>query len=96
MRVTAKIQKAILAIPRRDTGCRARRLMTDPRPVNEWRKLGLLTRSGTPLGRSNTSASLVEAGKRTFLLYDNYEALLGYNCAHSYALSVGLLADRLR
>ena len=33
---------------------------------------------------------------RTFLLYDNYEALLGYNCAHSYALSVGLLADRLR
>jgi peptidoglycan lytic transglycosylase B len=96
VRVTAKIQKAILAIPRRDTGCRARRLMTDPRPVNEWRKLGLLTRSGTPLGRSNTSASLVEAGKRTFLLYDNYEALLGYNCAHSYALSVGLLADRLR
>jgi membrane-bound lytic murein transglycosylase B len=42
------------------------------------------------------TASLVEAGSRTFLLYDNYEALLGYNCAHSYALSVGLLADRIR
>ena len=25
----------------------------------------------------------------------NYDALLDYNCAHSYALSVGLLADRL-
>jgi membrane-bound lytic murein transglycosylase B len=29
-------------------------------------------------------------------VYGNYEALLGYNCAHAYALSVGLLSDRLR
>jgi hypothetical protein len=28
--------------------------------------------------------------------YPNYEALLGYNCAHHYALSVAMLADRLR
>jgi membrane-bound lytic murein transglycosylase B len=96
VRVTPIVQKAILAIPRRDVGCRARRLMTDPRPVREWRKLGLLTTSGKELPPAERSASLVEAGKRTFLLYDNYEALLGYNCSHSYALSVGLLADRLR
>jgi membrane-bound lytic murein transglycosylase B len=96
VRVTPIVQKAILAIPRRDAGCRARRLMTNPRPVREWRKLGLLSRGGTPLPATATSASLVEAGARTFLLYDNYEALLGYNCAHSYALSIGLLADRLR
>jgi membrane-bound lytic murein transglycosylase B len=96
VRVTPIVQKAILAIPRRDTGCRARRLMTGARPVREWRKLGLLTREGKPLPAIDKAASLVEAGKRTFLLYDNYEALLGYNCAHSYALSVGLLADRLR
>jgi len=25
----------------------------------------------------------------------NYDALLNYNCAHSYAISVGLLADRI-
>ena len=31
-----------------------------------------------------------------FRLDEDYEALLGYNCAHSYALSVALLADRLR
>jgi membrane-bound lytic murein transglycosylase B len=90
------IQKAALAIPRRETGCRARRVMTDPRPLTEWRKMGLRTRTNTPLPASAMPASLVEAGRRTFLLYDNYEALLGYNCAHSYALSVGLLADRLR
>jgi len=34
--------------------------------------------------------------KRTFLVYRNYEAILGYNCAHYYALSVALLADRIQ
>jgi membrane-bound lytic murein transglycosylase B len=29
-------------------------------------------------------------------VYDNYDALLRYNCAHAYALSVALLAERLR
>jgi membrane-bound lytic murein transglycosylase B len=28
-------------------------------------------------------------------VYRNYETLLDYNCAHSYALSIALLADRL-
>jgi len=27
--------------------------------------------------------------------YPNYETILDYNCAHLYALSVGILADRL-
>ena len=35
-----------------------------------------------------------EAG-RTYLVYGNYEALLDYNCAHAYALTVALLADRI-
>jgi membrane-bound lytic murein transglycosylase B len=90
------LQKAALAIPRREEGCRARRLMTEPRPLTEWHKMGLQTIKKTRLPASTRPASLVEAGSRTFLLYDNYEALLGYNCSHSYALSVALLADRLR
>jgi membrane-bound lytic murein transglycosylase B len=28
-------------------------------------------------------------------VYRNYEAVLGYNCAHTYALSVVLLAGQL-
>ena len=40
-------------------------------------------------------ASLIRDDSRAFLVYGNYEALLDYNCAHSYALSVALLADRL-
>jgi membrane-bound lytic murein transglycosylase B len=38
---------------------------------------------------------MVTAGTRHFLVNASYDALLGYNCAHHYALSVGLLADRL-
>ena len=44
----------------------------------------------------DVTASLVQSGSRSFLLYENYDALLGYNCAHTYALSVALLAERLK
>ena len=51
--------------------------------------------TGTRAPRGDRIASLVTAGSRSFLVYRNYEALLAYNCAHVYALSVGLLGDRL-
>jgi hypothetical protein len=38
-------------------------------------------------------AALVVGESRTFLVFHNYDALLDYNCAHSYAIGVGLLAD---
>jgi membrane-bound lytic murein transglycosylase B len=95
VRITPAARDAALELPRRDTGCRAVRLMTDPRPLHEWMPLGFRTMSRAPLPNSVVPASLVIAGARSFLVYANYEALLGYNCAHSYALSVGLLADRL-
>ena len=41
------------------------------------------------------SAALVSGATRHFLVYSNYDALLTYNCAHAYAVSVALLADRL-
>ena len=86
---------AIQALPRRTEGCRARRAMTVPQPLEEWRTLGLTTTGRAPLPRADLSASLVQDGARAFLVYDNYEALLDYNCAHSYALSVALLADAI-
>lgn len=85
-----------LAIPRRESGCRAERLMTEPRPLKDWRSMGYKTLTGKSLPATSVPASLVQAGTRSFLLYANYDALLGYNCAHSYALSVVLLADKLR
>jgi membrane-bound lytic murein transglycosylase B len=95
IRIPAAGRKRALAIPRREAGCRAERLMTQPQPLNEWRRMGFRTMSGTALPVSTAPASLLQAGARSFLLYSNYDALLAYNCAHTYALSVGLLADRL-
>jgi peptidoglycan lytic transglycosylase B len=89
--ITAKVD----ALPLRAEGCRARRAMTVPQPLDDWRQLGIRTLAKQPLPRAALSASLIRDGKRAFLVYDNYEALLDYNCAHTYALSVGLLADRL-
>ncbi len=39
---------------------------------------------------------MVTDGSRYFLVYRNYEALLAYNCATSYAISIGMLSDRLK
>jgi membrane-bound lytic murein transglycosylase B len=70
--------------------------MTEARPLTFWRKLGVRTVTNAALPQSAIPASLVRMGTRNFLTYANYDALLGYNCSHSYALSVAMLADRLR
>jgi membrane-bound lytic murein transglycosylase B len=82
-------------LPTRETGCRAERLMTLPQPLSEWRRLGLRTAANQQLPTADIEASLV-TGTRNFLVYPNYQALLGYNCAHTYALSVAMLSDRIR
>jgi membrane-bound lytic murein transglycosylase B len=83
------------AVPLRTEGCRALRGMTAPVPLERWQELGVRQADGRRLPRADMEASLVRGETRHFLVYGNYEALLAYNCAHAYALSVGLLADRL-
>jgi membrane-bound lytic murein transglycosylase B len=83
------------AAPPRLEGCRAVRQMSEPLPLARWAELGVRTATGTRLPAADRIASLVTAGSRSFLVYGNYEALLAYNCAHAYALSVGLLAEGL-
>ncbi len=84
------------AVPMRLSGpCQAVRDMTEPRPLAEWRALGVTQRSGALLPAADIPASLVRIDTHRFLVYANYEALLAYNCAHTYALSIGILADRI-
>ena len=90
--VKARIEESI---PKRAQGCYAERNMTERRPLTEWRKLGVTLVNGKPLPRADMPAGLVDVGERKFLVYPNYDAILAYNCAHYYALSVALLADRL-
>jgi len=83
-------------VPRRTEGCYAIRNMTTRVPLSQWRRLGVTRLDGGPLPQADVEAGLVDVGERTFLVYPNYDAILGYNCAHYYALTVALLADRLR
>jgi len=90
--VMAKIEKAV---PMRSSGCRARREMTQARPVSDWRELGVLEMNGGKLPAASLPASLVRGQKRNFLVYQNYQAIIEYNCSNAYAVSVGLIADKI-
>lgn len=79
----------------RESGCRASRELTVAIPLARWQALGVRTVTGAALPKVDRMASLLRAGKKTYLVYPNYDTLLGYNCAHAYALAVGLLADRI-
>jgi membrane-bound lytic murein transglycosylase B len=96
VKVSTAAREAIASIPLRDAGCSAKRLMTERRSLDLWREAGVLLQSGAPLPQSDIPASLVDVGGRSFLVYPNYETILDYNCAHLYALSVAMLADRLQ
>src|SRR5262249_12633175 len=82
-------------VERREGSCRARRDMTVALPLSRWRELGVRLPNGKPLPSADLKASLVSGTRRYFLVYGNYDALLEYNCAHSYAISVALLADTI-
>jgi membrane-bound lytic murein transglycosylase B len=79
----------------RSQGCRAEREMTNPLPLATWQVRGVRTTAGGALPAVELDASLIHTGTRAFLVYGNYEAILKYNCAHSYALAVALLSNRL-
>ena len=82
-------------IERRSGSCQATRDMTVMLPASRWRELGVRTIDGGPLPDETADAALVTGESRSFLVYRNYDALLEYNCAHSYAIGVALLSDGL-
>jgi membrane-bound lytic murein transglycosylase B len=96
VKVPASARDDVARMPRRPEGCYAIRNMTERVPLERWRKIGVTGTDGGRLPEADVEAGLVDVGQRTFLVYPNYDAILGYNCAHYYALTVALLADRLR
>ena len=94
--VPVRARRAIASdVARRDGTCRATRDMTVPLPMQRWRALGVRLPGGKPLPGGSATASLVSGAARHFLVSTNYDALLDYNCAHSYAISVALLGDAI-
>jgi lytic murein transglycosylase len=65
----------------------------------EWARLGVARASREPFPRPADKAHLfVPAGARgpSFLMLENFRAVMKYNPAEAYALAIGHLADRLR
>ncbi|PZN31144.1 MAG: lytic murein transglycosylase [Proteobacteria bacterium] len=69
-----------------------------PKPLAQWHRLGVRDSAGGVLPQAElTAALLVPAGHRgpAFLVYDNFRVIMRWNRSELYALSVGLLADRI-
>jgi membrane-bound lytic murein transglycosylase B len=69
-----------------------------PRRLQEWRRLGITDVDGRALAQVDMEAALIiPAGHRgpAFLVYDNFRVIMRWNRSELYALSVGLLADRI-
>jgi membrane-bound lytic murein transglycosylase B len=69
------------------------------KPISEWAGLGVRSISGEMLNPSaDLAAVFLPAGYRgpAFLVRNNFNVILKYNAATSYALTIGLLSDRLK
>ena len=75
--------------------CQATRNMSVALPLSRWSELGVRLTNGTALPAGDTPGSLVSGNERHFLVNANYDAILDYNCSHSYAISVALLGDAI-
>jgi len=95
VQVSAAVAARAAALGTLEGGCRARRTMSVRQPLAAWQAMGVRSSGGGALPAVDREASLVTAGRRHFLVYGNYDALLAYNCAHPYALSVALLGDQI-
>jgi len=89
---TAKITAEVA---RRTGSCQATQNMTVALTPEEWTKLCVQSGGRGALPASLGEAALVSGTSRHFLVTGNYDALIEYNCAHPYAISVGLLADKI-
>jgi membrane-bound lytic murein transglycosylase B len=67
------------------------------KPLAEWRRRGVTTLAGNRLPDGDDAAIYLPAGAKgpAFLLFPNFNVLLKYNNAASYALAVSVLADRI-
>ena len=77
-------------------GCRAMRDQTRPQTLAAWAASGVTPRQVTPDNGQQYRMVVAEAGERVgYLVGANFNSILSYNCANKYAVSIGLMADRI-
>jgi len=69
------------------------------RSLAEWRAMGVTRADGGPLPvvEGMDAALLVPMGRHgpAFVVYDNFDVIMGWNRSQAYAIAVGHLADRI-
>ncbi|MFI4987850.1 MAG: lytic transglycosylase domain-containing protein [Alphaproteobacteria bacterium] len=68
------------------------------KPLAEWSAIGVRRLDGTPLPSRPLAASIVlpaADGGPAYLVYDNFRVIMRWNRSTFFAISVGLLADRI-
>ena len=80
-------------------GCSAVKSRSIVKTLSEWSILGFTNVDKSPLPkRNNLEARLIAPDGiqgRMFLVYPNYKNILYYNCSSYYAISIGLLSDKI-
>jgi membrane-bound lytic murein transglycosylase B len=96
VKVSPEVARRIRAdVAPRTGSCQALRNMTVALPVRQWEELGVRLPGGRRLPENDGPASMVLGSTRHFLVNPNYDAILEYNCSHSYAITVALLGDAI-
>jgi len=80
-------------------GCGAVKSRSISKKLSDWSKLGFTQIDGSSLPiRDDLEARLIAPDGidgRIFIIYPNYKNILYYNCSSYYAISVGLLSDKI-
>ena len=80
-------------------GANVKKIDGTTRTLADWQKAGVVRATGEPYPRPTDKGTIfAPAGTDgpTFLVLSNFNSILRYNVAKSYALGVGHLSDRLR
>ncbi|MGB1298235.1 MAG: lytic murein transglycosylase [Psychrobium sp.] len=82
-----------------EKGCRALRAHSEKLSLSQWNELGVRRLNNAELPAVNLKATLTVpdgVSGDAFLTYGNFRTILRYNCANSYAITVGLLSDKFK
>ncbi len=93
--LSEKIDFASLKPESTPKGCRAYRHHTKALTVADWQSRGVVVPESLDSSRSYAMVVPDKGESRAYLVGPNFRGILAYNCANKYAVSVGLLADKI-
>ena len=86
---------------KREKGCLAIKKLSKKIPLSKFREMNFQKLNGQKVDNLGIDSYLVRMGReendfRYSIVYNNYLNILSYNCSNYYALSVGLLSDKIK